>query len=602
MKLKRSSSIGSQSSAKTVKTSNYGHRRRVRPLPGMFPTIPADQPLSAPSPSEHTIPEEAPRKAPSKRDIFMSTNGENNLQTSSSTRNASNNSSRTNFQNLKRQNGDYIKISRSNTVQSKEPMELGDAPDDTRDFQPHLHQLERWQDTTHCEDEETSMDPESFHGEDIDSTESTKINPMRKRALWYAFCIFFVSICFLMAIIFHPRSNPKSSTSMPTPTPAPSAQAVDPTMAPPSSKEISGVSDAKDSDYQMPVPPREDLDNVQAVVAPSSSPELNPNQDLLVQVGSTVKGDASSFSFAAAGSILSVGGQVYHLLGDQWYPMGKEFPFSSISQVILSENGVRLVVVSEGNVAVYAFDGLGRWDMVGDMISTYDPALPPLVDISSNGDIICIARSNGSSSTGMVQAYRFMSGRWKEHGATIEEDLEQGYFTMDLSRDGDTIALGSWEMDQKVQVYHLGPTKKWEMIGQVLQKSHFFRRSTLASKIAVSLGDDGLTLAFTSASVTDVLVYVDEFNEWVKMSPGLAGGTSVTMSNYALVVGNPTTGGSGVVYSFLEGEWVENPLHFPRFESTTTAVQISGNHVAVASTDTNDANDAIIKIFDLMNG
>jgi hypothetical protein len=354
------------------------------------------------------------------------------------------------------------------------------------------------------------------------------------------------------------------------------------------------------------------------------------------QLGQTIFGNAtgdffgSSVDTAADGRTIICGSpgaaesedrpryaRVFKLVSDgdivtaTWVQIGQDIPgeangdyFIGIS-VSISDDGKTIAIGAPHNdgmngegsglVRIYHLDDDGtNWEKIGDDIEGDHPgsSFGYSVSLSSNGTIVVIGAPGASvkpgasvnvRQTGGAMVYRIdnAGSSWVKLGETIYGDNEWDYFgkSVDISSDGDTIAIGSEQTSDDgpgyVRVFSLeggdngGDAGNWTQIGQDITGeaiSDYFGSS-------VSLSDDGKTIAIgaygnnvNGDNSGRVRVYrmSDSESEWTPLGEHIDGGqtyenlgSSVSLSGdgNTVAIGSPG-------YSSDDGSFVGRVMVF----------------------------------------
>lgn len=581
----------SQSSVKTVKTSNFASRiGRTRARAGTFPTIPADQPLQAPA-APLDAPEEVPRKGRAAnsrmwhQSVQITPSPPTPQQRAVSTEVAAATQAVTPAPQQLRQSVSQPMIYTEQKQLASSPIReasqsmcpvSSSPPPASQPFQktapsPTPSSLSSYSNTpTLCQnsglDTLAKNEVESFEEEDEMSTTGRR-KRLSRRSAFYLFTLILVFTVLVIAIMFVPRNGKRSlpqQTLSPTPmmpnrgsnTPAPTPQSTV-TLGRPSQDQISITTGSPISQAGI-APPISIPAPTGATAPPRPDLSKTPNSNgrpVFSQVGDDIP-NSGAFSLADDGTVMAIGNRVYRLQGESWR-LEHTFPEASVSNVDLSSDGKRVAVASTEHSAVYEDTAAkGDWTQLGTEILHLGGAT---VRLSMDGSILCVA----TASDNRIRAFQFLSGNWKKLGTTIDEELEQDKFSMSMSEDGRTVALGSWTKEQSATVYALSATNKWERKGKTLGIHNFFRRSVLTSRVSVSLDGDGSTLAFATTSSTKILLYAEDRGLWTETTKDLPGGSSVAISQNGalLVVGNPSPETLAIAYDLRDGEWEKNEFH-----------------------------------------
>ena len=256
------------------------------------------------------------------------------------------------------------------------------------------------------------------------------------------------------------------------------------------------------------------------------------------QMGSTIFGlfdtdFGASVSLSNDGLIIAIGapqsdgngnnsGQVsiYGFDGSSWNQLGQDIDGEAASDesggsVTISSDGNTVAIgawMNDGNgsqsghVRIYNFSGTS-WVQLGNDIDgeSSDNWSGQPVSISADGNIVAIGAHNNNGngtgySTGHVRIYKFNGTSWVQIGNDIDGEayLDQSGYSVSLSSDGETVAIGAPGNDGNgtqsghVRVYNFNGTS-WIQVGADIEgeaagdESGRFR--------SLSLSSDGSTVA-----------------------------------------------------------------------------------------------------------
>ena len=163
--------------------------------------------------------------------------------------------------------------------------------------------------------------------------------------------------------------------------------------------------------------------------------------------GSTVaifgKGD---YYFVLGGYIGFV--NIFKNISGSWTQVGSTFSggfYNIISDVSLSNDGSKLAI---GGISTKVYEIIGNdWNLFNESIElTNIYEFPGQVDISGDGSLVAISGFDNTSGQnyGFVRVYKSGSGTWIKKGSDIiGEGLGDGYHNVNLSSNGNKIAIGS---------------------------------------------------------------------------------------------------------------------------------------------------------------
>jgi hypothetical protein len=306
-------------------------------------------------------------------------------------------------------------------------------------------------------------------------------------------------------------------------------------------------------------------------------------QTEFTQLGHTIYGSAPNdqlgtyVELANQGTIMALSDnsglvRVYQLEDYQWRQIGRDLlpgffvavPY--MYPISLSETtGETLAILYDGAAYVYTREG-SFWHQRGTSITTSIQNLGPKLSISADGSILAVATPNNGFEAGKVQVYTFdeslgRQGDWKSLGAQLEGYSNQTGISMELSADGRTLALGTWETttgsghaplfsSHKIQVHNLSDLNSWDRLGQPLSLDNVDSEST----VSVALADNGRHMAACTISYCRVFNITQE--GWKQLGKDVQGGRAATLSSdgKSIIVGNDDT---VQVYSLSdEGFWI----------------------------------------------
>lgn len=197
------------------------------------------------------------------------------------------------------------------------------------------------------------------------------------------------------------------------------------------------------------------------------------------QVGQSIYGTSSlgrtgfSVGLSSDGSVLAIGSPrgsgrvrkagyvaVYSFEAKKWVQIGKNIEGKSTENrfgwsIAMNSNGSRVVVGApfnkdvgfrSGQVQVYERVA-DHWKQFGqDIIGEANGDLfGRSVAMNSNGTRIAIGATGNGQGAGHVRVYNLVQNAWKQAGADIEGETpgDQSGFSVDMSSDGSTIAIGA---------------------------------------------------------------------------------------------------------------------------------------------------------------
>ena len=303
-----------------------------------------------------------------------------------------------------------------------------------------------------------------------------------------------------------------------------------------------------------------------------------------VQVGADIDGEESSeisgwsVSLAADGNTVAIaapyndaGGvngagrvRVYGFQSESWVRVGDDIDGQYAADnsgwsVSLSEDGNTIAIgtpfsdifdASAGHVRVFKLQS-GSWIQVGDDI--YGEAAGDQsgysVSLSAAGNVVAIgARYNDGSAyaAGHVRVYVLQSGSWWQKGGDIdgEAQYDNSGYSVSLSADGDTVAVGAYQNDGNgtgaghVRVYNM-QGESWVQVGLDIDGE----AAGDWSGHSVSLSGNGDTVAVgaiyndgSAGSAGHVRVYKLRSGMWVQEGVDIDGEAEIDYSGYSVIV------------------------------------------------------------------
>jgi len=201
-------------------------------------------------------------------------------------------------------------------------------------------------------------------------------------------------------------------------------------------------------------------------------------------------------------------------------------------------------------VRVYKFDGTD-WAQVGSDIDGEESldGSGYSLDMSSDGNTLAIGapKNDGNGiSSGHVRVYKFDGTDWAQVGSDIdgEESLDGSGWSVSMSSDGNTLAIGAPENDGNgilsgnVRVYKFDGTY-WTQVGSDIDG----KESYVFSGRSVAMSSDGNTLAI-GAPFNDgngirsghVRVYKFDGTDWTQVGSDIDGEESDDSSGYSVAM------------------------------------------------------------------
>ncbi|MBC2843899.1 T9SS type A sorting domain-containing protein [Winogradskyella flava] len=314
------------------------------------------------------------------------------------------------------------------------------------------------------------------------------------------------------------------------------------------------------------------------------------------QLGNRIDGEASfdysgsSISLSSDGSIIAIGAtnnddngqdsghvRVYENLGGVWTQIGNDIN----GEAALDSSGISVDLSLDGTiVAIGAFfnDGNGQdsghvrvyenlggvWTQIGNDIdgdALFNRSGSDL-SLSSDGNFIAIGatlNSNNGDSSGHVRVYENLSGIWIQKGNDIQgEELDRLGFHVDMSSDGNTIAVGAQESD--------GVDPEITRIFEYSNGSWIQKGNDIVGEAVLDFEGGSLSLAPNG---------------------------EVVAIGYPLLNGNTESSGQVRIYEFTQGIWTEIGNYINgqiTGDQFGHSLAISGNGRLVIGSPGNDVN------------
>ena len=286
----------------------------------------------------------------------------------------------------------------------------------------------------------------------------------------------------------------------------------------------------------------------------------------------------TSVSLSADGSTVAIGlssGRVciYQYDGSSWIKRGADIDYSVNyygRSVSLSADGSTVAIGADGQnqVRVYQYDGSSWVQLGADIDGEEGEDFSGFsVSLSSDGNIVAIGAvlndGNGTHS-GHVRIYQYIDSSWVQQGADIdgEEGYDQSGFSVSLSADGSTVAIGApknygdgYESGH-VRIYQYDGSI-WKQLGTDIdgEEGEDF------SGFSVSLSADGRTVAIgapfnkvNGSELGHVRIYRYSGSNWQQLGTDIDGetegdqsGRSVSLSDdgRTVAIGAPFNDANG---------------------------------------------------------
>ena len=293
------------------------------------------------------------------------------------------------------------------------------------------------------------------------------------------------------------------------------------------------------------------------------------NGSIWEQLGQDIEGEGLNFYFGgfyplsmnAAGTRFCIGApfidgidgilgfesgivRAYEFDGNNWIQIGQTITGEangdwSGRSLKLSDDGNRVVIgghnndengTNSGHVRVFEYNG-ATWDQLGQDIDgdASGDWSGFAISIDKDGSRIVIGahqndyNSNSNAQVGQVKIYQFNGETWEQLGEDLYGLGDNSRFgtSVDISNDGNIIAIGSWSIDGtyrgEVRVFKYSQGE-WILLGQPIIGIEDFSDSGAG----VSLRDDGLCIAVTGPLYMDGTGYVAiyHYNGWSWIQQG----------------------------------------------------------------------------------
>ena len=230
-------------------------------------------------------------------------------------------------------------------------------------------------------------------------------------------------------------------------------------------------------------------------------------------------------------------------------------------------------------------DPINPWQQIGsDFIGSGWGGIGYSMSLNMNGDIMAV----GTYSSGVVKIYQKSGSNWSQLGSDL---VGSSYFGTSVSLDsiGHRLAIGDRTNTGEVFIYdYNSATNSWNLVGSQITGSVWnggFGR-------AVSLSNDGNTVAISTTNTTKVQVYSWLFGFWQQLGGDIAGSNndfgeylSLNGSGNRIIISDRGNGQS-LVFEFISGSWTQlgQALYDnPNGSEVTVSISNDGNIVAMGS-------------------
>ncbi len=262
------------------------------------------------------------------------------------------------------------------------------------------------------------------------------------------------------------------------------------------------------------------------------------------QLGANLDGSSqfanfgSAVSFSDNGNILAIGAytgqdasgaftgivQIFQwdAINSEWDQLGANIDGATASDnfgeaVSLSGDGTRVAIGGSqndgggsngGHAQVYEWDG-SSWNQLGsDIVGMINASVGYSIAISGNGNRIAVGAPglNTSTPTGKVQIFEWGGSSWNQLGTDISGIASDEFgWAVSLSDDGSTLAIGAI-FEDLVRVYNWDGSA-WTQLGPDIERENFGDQTGYA----VSLSADGSRIAIGSPANTSITGHVRVF-------------------------------------------------------------------------------------------
>jgi hypothetical protein len=338
-----------------------------------------------------------------------------------------------------------------------------------------------------------------------------------------------------------------------------------------------------------------------------------------LQIGQDIDGEyygdysGYSVSLSTDGSTVAIGAygndgeaghvRVYKFNGTAWVQQGQDIDgeyagdWSGYS-VSLSADGSAVAIGailnnSTGHVRVYKFNGT-IWvqqggDIDGEAADDYSGFS---VSLSADGSTVAIGApyndvSGAKMSAGHVRVYKFNGTAWVQQGQDIdgEAEYDKSGFSVSLSADGSTVAIGSIDNDGSGNKIDSGHVRVYELSGTTwVQKGldidgeaagdwsgHSVSLSENGSIIAIGAVNNDGTSGFDRGHVR---VYKFVGSAWIKQGDDIDGEAASDQSGYSVSLSaDGSTVAIGAIFNDVSGNDNRGHVRVYKFNGTSWVQQ-----------------------------
>ncbi|MDC0302933.1 SwmB domain-containing protein, partial [bacterium] len=302
--------------------------------------------------------------------------------------------------------------------------------------------------------------------------------------------------------------------------------------------------------------------------------------------------DGETIAIGTPGSDLPGSGaghtSIYNWNGSSWSQIGTnitgedEGDASGANETVAISNDGTIVAIgakkndetgnNAGHTRVFKWDG-SSWNQLGsDIDGEAAEDQSGSVSLSANGEILAIGawkNDGGGSNSGHVRIYRLVSGSWIKTGDDIDglgTDDWAG-FSVSLSEDGNTLAVGTGVLESYVQVFDLG-------LDSTAPTFSSAATSTDGTKVVLTYNE---ALSSTTAATSDFAVTTDG-------SANAVTAVAISGSTVELTLTNTVKNDQAVTVAYTD----------PTSGNDANAVQDSSGNDAASLTSTSVTNNSTV--------
>lgn len=268
-----------------------------------------------------------------------------------------------------------------------------------------------------------------------------------------------------------------------------------------------------------------------------NNPDENNTKPSKFGTSVAISNDGSIVAIGAPGNNEDSFVRVFQYQNNDWQQLGADIVNESVLEKVghgvdLSADGKILAVgapeggnLDEGHIRIYEFID-DKWEkkaqIIGDGTQFY---LGYKIVLSPDAKFLAAtAFKTNSSKKGTVKIYENLNGTWTQRGQNLEGEYNYDAFgfTLDMSDDGNTVAIGN-KGRKKAQVFKYN-NNTWTQIG-----SDFTGLSTTTREVlSVSLSSNGNIVAVGSSE--GVNIYENNNDSWSLIDSKISYGSSNSLS------------------------------------------------------------------------